>query len=80
MSWLDANEYFLMDIVARERVEDLRSTIDVERPVRIRAPHPSIAARPRCAAPPTTRSSSWCWPAAGFGEADAPPGTREGSW
>lgn len=29
MSWLDANEVFLMDVVSRDRVDDLRSTIDV---------------------------------------------------
>jgi hypothetical protein len=29
MSWLDASEVFLMDVVSRDRVDDLRSTIDV---------------------------------------------------
>ena len=29
MSWLDAHECFVMDIVVRDRMEDLRSTIDV---------------------------------------------------
>jgi hypothetical protein len=29
MSWLDANEVFLMEVVSRDRVDDLRSTIDV---------------------------------------------------
>jgi hypothetical protein len=27
MSWLDANEVFLMEVVARDRVEDLRLAI-----------------------------------------------------
>ena len=29
MSWLDAHECFVMDVVVRDRMEDLRSTIDV---------------------------------------------------
>jgi hypothetical protein len=29
MSWLDANEVFLMEVVSRDRIDDLRSTIDV---------------------------------------------------
>jgi hypothetical protein len=29
MSWLDANEYFLMEAVARDRLDDIRRTIDV---------------------------------------------------
>jgi hypothetical protein len=29
MGWLDASEYFLMEAIARDRVEHLRSTIDV---------------------------------------------------
>jgi hypothetical protein len=28
MSWLNANEYFFMEMIARDRVETLRSTID----------------------------------------------------
>jgi hypothetical protein len=29
MSWLNANEVFLMEVVSRERVEDLRLAIDL---------------------------------------------------
>jgi len=29
MGWLDAHECFVMDIVVRDRMEDLRSAIDV---------------------------------------------------
>lgn len=29
MSWLGANEVFLMEVVSRDRIDDLRSTIDV---------------------------------------------------
>lgn len=29
MSWLNANEYFFIEFAARDRVEDLRSTIDL---------------------------------------------------
>ena len=28
MSWLNANEYVLMEATVRDRVEDLRSTVD----------------------------------------------------
>jgi hypothetical protein len=28
MSWLDANEVFLMEVVSRDRVEELRAAID----------------------------------------------------
>ena len=29
MSWLDANEVFLMEVASRDRVEDLRLAIDL---------------------------------------------------
>jgi hypothetical protein len=29
MGWLDANDYLLMAVVARERVDDLHSSIDL---------------------------------------------------
>jgi hypothetical protein len=29
MSWLNANEYFVMETAVRDRVDDLRSTLDV---------------------------------------------------
>ena len=29
MGWLDASEYFLMDVVARDRAADNRSTVDI---------------------------------------------------
>jgi hypothetical protein len=29
MSWLNANEYFLMEMIARERVEELGSAVDL---------------------------------------------------
>jgi hypothetical protein len=31
MSWLDANESFLMEIVARDRLDDLQMAIDIAR-------------------------------------------------
>jgi hypothetical protein len=31
MSWLGANEVFLMEVVSREHVEDLRSAVDMLR-------------------------------------------------
>jgi hypothetical protein len=29
MSWLDANEVFLMEVVTRDRIDDLRSSVDL---------------------------------------------------
>ena len=51
MSWLDAHECFVMDIVVRDRMEDLRSTIDVataptEATVATTGAVPDIAPRP----------------------------------
>jgi hypothetical protein len=39
MSWLDAHESFFMDLVADDRVKDLRDSIDAE------IPHPEPATR-----------------------------------
>lgn len=29
MGWLDAHEFYVMDFVARDRVDELRATVDV---------------------------------------------------
>jgi len=51
MSWLDAHEAYVMEVIARDRVNDLRSTIDVAmaRLVRAIAPTPAVPDAPRAA-------------------------------
>ena len=38
MSWLDANEVFLMEVVSRDRAEDLRLAIDLAKETADRSP------------------------------------------
>jgi len=44
MSWLDAHESYVMEIIVRDRVEDLRATVDVATAHTERTTAPSGAA------------------------------------
>jgi len=43
MGWLDAHESYVMEIIARDRVDELRSTVEVSRAhVERTAPPPAV--------------------------------------
>jgi len=55
MGWLDAHESYVMEIITRERVDELRSTVDMgpahtERATAPAARDPDVRRRPAAAA------------------------------
>jgi hypothetical protein len=58
MGWLDANDYLLMEAVARDRIDDLRDAVDVDSdpagPEEVRVPD-----TPRDCRLPDTRAACW---------------------
>jgi len=50
MGWLDASEYFFMEVVARDRTDDSRSTVDIT------SDDDAGAAAPRL----STLDGAWC--------------------